>query len=57
MRGGMNDTKAYVPPFHIDQSMSGTVIAKISISKSDDLKPISCQLRCLDCIEAPKSER
>jgi len=39
MRGRMNDGKSYVPPFQIDQPISGTVLAKVVKSKSDDLKP------------------
>ena len=39
MRGRMNDTKSYVPPFQIDQPMAGGVIAKVIESKSTDLKP------------------
>ena len=38
MRGRMNDAKSYVPPFQIDQPISGTVLAKVVKSKSDDLK-------------------
>lgn len=36
MRGRMNDAKSYVPPFQIDQPISGTVIAKVMASKSPD---------------------
>jgi NADPH-dependent curcumin reductase CurA len=39
MRGRMNDAKSYVPPFEIDQPISGTVIEKVLMSKSTDLKP------------------
>lgn len=39
MRGRMNDAKSYVPPFEIDQPMSGTVIAKVVESKYKDLNP------------------
>jgi NADPH-dependent curcumin reductase CurA len=39
MRGRMNDAKSYVPPFEIDQPISGTVIEKVLMSKSADLKP------------------
>ncbi len=38
MRGRMNDAKSYIPPFVIDQPISGTVIAKVIESKSEDLK-------------------
>ena len=38
MRGRMNDSKSYVPPFQLDQPMSGGVIAKVVMSKSVDLK-------------------
>jgi NADPH-dependent curcumin reductase CurA len=37
MRGRMNDAKSYVPPFEIDQPISGTVIEKVLMSKSADL--------------------
>ena len=39
MRGRMNDTKSYVPPFQINEPIEGGVIAKVLESKSDDLKP------------------
>ncbi|MGI8636121.1 MAG: hypothetical protein ACR2KZ_12035, partial [Segetibacter sp.] len=39
MRGRMNDAKSYVPPFEIGRPLSGTIIAKVLESKSDDLKP------------------
>jgi NADPH-dependent curcumin reductase CurA len=39
MRGRMNDAKSYVPHFEIDQPISGTVIEKVLMSKSADLKP------------------
>ena len=39
MRGRMNDSKSYVPPFQIDQPMAGGVVAKVVTSKSADLKP------------------
>ena len=38
MRGRMNDTKSYTPPFDIDQPIQGGVIAKVLESKSDKLK-------------------
>ncbi len=38
MRGRMNDAKSYVPPFEVDQPLSGTVIAKVLMSKSADFK-------------------
>ncbi|MDQ2751899.1 MAG: NADP-dependent oxidoreductase, partial [Bacteroidota bacterium] len=39
MRGRMNDAKSYVPPFQIDQPLTGTVIAKVTGSKSPDFRP------------------
>lgn len=39
MRGRMNDTKSYVPPFQTGQPISGGAIGKVLMSKSDDLKP------------------
>lgn len=38
MRGRMNDAKSYVPPFALDQPITGTVIGKVMMSKSGDLK-------------------
>ena len=38
MRGRMNDSKSYVPPFAVDQPITGTVIGKVTMSKSADLK-------------------
>lgn len=38
MRGRMNDTKSYVPPFEIDKPISGGVIGKVVASKSDNYK-------------------
>lgn len=39
MRGRMNDAKSYIPPFQLDQPISGTVIAKVIKSQSPDLEP------------------
>ena len=38
MRGRMNDAESYVPPFQIDQPISGTVIGKVIMSKSNELE-------------------
>jgi NADPH-dependent curcumin reductase CurA len=38
MRGRMNDAKSYVPPFKIDQPLAGSIIAKVTESKSDNFK-------------------
>lgn len=38
MRGRMNDAKSYIPPFEIDKPLTGSVIAKVVQSKSDNLK-------------------
>ena len=38
MRGRMNDAKSYAPPFEINKPISGSVIAKVLESKSNDLK-------------------
>jgi NADPH:quinone reductase len=38
MRGLMNDTKSYVPPFEIGKPLSGGVVAKVIESKSDNFK-------------------
>ncbi|WP_295676602.1 NADP-dependent oxidoreductase [uncultured Mucilaginibacter sp.] len=38
MRGRMNDAKSYAPPFQVDQSIEGGVVAKVIESKSDHFK-------------------
>ncbi|MET4081982.1 NADPH-dependent curcumin reductase CurA [Pedobacter sp. UYP30] len=38
MRGRMNDAESYVPPFQINQSITGTVIGKVMMSKSTDFE-------------------
>ena len=38
MRGRMNDAKSYAPPFEIDKPITGSVIAKVLDSKSDNFK-------------------
>ena len=38
MRGRMNDTKSYVPPFEINKPLNGSVIGKVVESKSDNYK-------------------
>ena len=38
MRGRMNDTKSYAPPFQLDQPIQGSVVAKVMESKSKDFK-------------------
>jgi len=35
MRGRMNDTKSYIPPFQVDQPIEGGVVATVVESKSD----------------------
>ena len=39
MRGRMNDTKSYTPPFQIDQPIEGGVIARVVETKSSNFKP------------------
>ena len=39
MRGRMNDTKSYSPPFQVDQPIEGGVIASVVESKSGHFKP------------------
>lgn len=39
MRGRMNDVKSYITPFQVDQPIEGGVIATVTESKSDNLKP------------------
>lgn len=38
MRGRMNDTKSYAPPFQLDQPIQGSVVANVIESKSKDFK-------------------
>ncbi len=38
MRGRMNDTKSYVPPFELGKPLSGGVIGQVVESRSSDLK-------------------
>jgi NADPH-dependent curcumin reductase CurA len=38
MRGRMNDAKSYSPPFQLDQPIEGSIVAKVSESKSANLK-------------------
>lgn len=38
MRGRMNDTKSYVPPFDLEQPIHGHIVGKIVESKNDDFK-------------------
>ncbi len=39
MRGRMNDAKSYVPPFQIDQPLSGGAVGEVVESGSDDFAP------------------
>lgn len=39
MRGRMNDTKSYSPPFQVNQPIEGGVIASVVESKSGHFKP------------------
>jgi len=38
MRGRMNDAKSYVAPFQIDEPIEGSVVAKVTASKSGNFK-------------------
>jgi NADPH-dependent curcumin reductase CurA len=38
MRGRMNDAKSYSPPFQLDQPIEGSIVAKVSESKSANFK-------------------
>ena len=38
MRGRMNDAKSYVSPFELDKPLSGSVVAKVEESKSENYK-------------------
>lgn len=37
MRGRMNDAKSYVPPFALDETMTGAAIGRVTESASDDV--------------------
>ena len=37
MRGRMNDVKSYVPPFQVDQPLTGHAVGTVIASRSDDL--------------------
>lgn len=37
MRGRMNDVKSYIPPFQIDQPLTGHAVGTVIASRSDDL--------------------
>ena len=37
MRGRMNDVKSYVPPFALDETMTGGAVGEVVESRSDDL--------------------
>lgn len=38
MRGRMNDTKSYIPPFQIDQPLEGSAVGTVIASESDRVK-------------------
>lgn len=38
MRGRMNDTKSYIEPFQIDQSLTGTAVGTVAESRSEKFK-------------------
>ena len=52
MRGRMNDAKSYAPPFEIDKPLTGSVIAKVMQSKSDNFKNRRCSCRNVTVAEA-----
>ncbi|KZC96079.1 NADP-dependent oxidoreductase [Clavibacter tessellarius] len=37
MRGRMNDVPSYVPPFQLDETMTGSAVGRVVESRSDDL--------------------
>ncbi|ASU85112.1 NADP-dependent oxidoreductase [Nocardiopsis gilva YIM 90087] len=37
MRGRMNDVKSYIPPFQLDEAMTGGAVGEVVASRSDDL--------------------
>jgi NADPH-dependent curcumin reductase CurA len=39
MRGRMNDTKSYVPPFALDQPLEGGAVGVVVDSRADDVEP------------------
>lgn len=48
MRGRMNDRPSYVPPFKLNQCLSGDVVGRVIESKSDKFKPDDIVLGRLD---------
>ncbi|MEG3615394.1 NADP-dependent oxidoreductase [Isoptericola haloaureus] len=38
MRGRMNDVKSYVPPFALDETMTGAAVGRVVESRSDDVE-------------------
>ncbi|RNF38931.1 NADP-dependent oxidoreductase [Planococcus salinus] len=38
MRGRMNDTKSYIPPFELNKAIVGGVIAEVAVSRSESFK-------------------
>ncbi|MGI8704944.1 MAG: NADP-dependent oxidoreductase [Sphingomicrobium sp.] len=39
MRGRMNESKSYIPPFQLDSPMEGGAVGEVVESKADDFKP------------------
>lgn len=51
MRGRMNDRPSYVPPFQLDQCLTGDVVGKIVESKNQNFQPGEIVLGRLDWAE------
>ncbi|WP_010524397.1 NADP-dependent oxidoreductase [Nesterenkonia sp. F] len=58
MRGRMNDVKSYVPPFALDETMTGGAVGRVVASRADDLPvgtPVLHQLGWRDVAQAEAS--
>ncbi len=56
MRGRMNDTKSYVPPFELGEPLSGGAIGVVVESRASDLKPgdaVTSMFGWRECFVAP----
>lgn len=59
MRGRMNDTKSYIPPFGLEETMTGGAVGRV-VESADDRLPVGTlvlhQLGWRDVAQAPASE-
>lgn len=51
MRGRMNDARSYIPPFQLDEPISGGIVAKVLESNSSELKEGDFVLGTLPWVE------